>query len=68
MTRNYYLPQDESGRAQLLEHLAHHLPAYIDTLELSDTDLEELRAAAKIQTLPPYRLPASRTKEPVTDH
>lgn len=46
MTRNYYLPQDESGRAQLLEHLAHHLPAYIDTLELSDTDLEELRADA----------------------
>lgn len=46
MSRNYYLPKDESGRAELLEHLARHLAAHLGTLDLTDADMAELQADA----------------------
>ena len=46
MSRNYYLPKDESGRAELLEHLAWHLAAHLGTLDLTDADMAELQADA----------------------
>lgn len=46
MIRNYYLPKDESSRADLLEHLALRLPDYLGTLELTDVELDALRADA----------------------
>ena len=39
MAKNYYLPRDDSGKAQLLEHLARRLPAS-RTRHRSDPRLE----------------------------
>ena len=46
MPKNYYLPYDDGGRAALLEHLAAHLPLYAKALELSEKDIEQLKADA----------------------
>ena len=47
MAKNYYLPRDDSGKAQLLEHLARRLPAYAETLEVSAADIASLQADAE---------------------
>ena len=47
MAKNYYLPRDDSGKAQLLEHLARRLPAYAETLEVSAADIAGLQADAE---------------------
>ena len=46
MAKNYYLPKDDSGKAELLEHLASRLPIYTDTLEVSAADITSLQADA----------------------
>ncbi len=47
MAKNYYLPKDDSGKAELLEHLANRLPVYAETLEVSALDIAGLRADAE---------------------
>ena len=47
MAKNYYLPKDDSGKAELLEHLANRLPAYAETLEVSAADIASLQADAE---------------------
>ena len=47
MPKNYYLPKDDSGKAELLEHLANRLPAYAETLEISALDIAGLQADAE---------------------
>ena len=47
MAKNYYLPKDDSGKAELLEHLANRLPAYAETLEISALDIAGLQADAE---------------------
>jgi len=46
MPKNYYLPNDDAGRAALLEHLAAHLPALAETLELGESHIKQLEADA----------------------
>jgi len=46
MTKNYYLPSDDSGKADLLEHFAAKLPQYAETLEVSAADLASAQADA----------------------
>ena len=46
MPKNYYLPSDDSGKAELLEHLAARLPIHATALELSADDLTQLKADA----------------------
>lgn len=46
MPKNYYLPNDDAGRAALLEHLAAHLPALAETLELGEAHIKQLEADA----------------------
>ena len=46
MPKNYYLPNDDAGRAALLEHLAAHLPALANTLELGESHIKQLEADA----------------------
>lgn len=45
-TKTYYLPSDDSGKAELLEHLANRLPAHATTLGLTEADLNEVKADA----------------------
>ena len=45
MPKNYYLPSDDSGKAELLEHLAARLPIHAAALELSPDDITQLKAA-----------------------
>ena len=47
MAKSYYLPKDDSGKAELLEHLANRLPAYAETLEISALDIAGLKADAE---------------------
>lgn len=46
MPKNYYLPTDDSGKAELLEHLAAKLPAYSAVLDINIADLADLQADA----------------------
>jgi len=46
MAKNYYMPKDDSGKAELLEHLAHRLPIYAELLEISTADINSLQADA----------------------
>ena len=46
MPKNYYLPTDDSGKAELLEHLAAKLPAYSAVLDINSADLADLQADA----------------------
>ena len=46
MPKNYYLPSDDSGKAELLEHLAARLPIHAAALELSPDDITQLKADA----------------------
>lgn len=45
-SKNYYLPSDDSGKAELLEHLANRLPAHATALGLTEADLNEVKADA----------------------
>ena len=46
MAKNYYMPKDDSGKAELLEHLATRLPIYAELLEISTADINRLQADA----------------------
>lgn len=46
MAKNYYLPADDSGKADLLEHFAAKLPQYAKILEISAADLASAQADA----------------------
>lgn len=46
MPKNYYLPYDDGGRAELLEHLAVRLPVHAATLGLTESDINLLKADA----------------------
>ena len=46
MSKTYYMPKDDSGKAELLEHLASRLPAHATTLELSEADIRDVQADA----------------------
>ena len=46
MAKNYYMPKDDSGKAELLEHLANRLPIYAELLEISTADINSLQADA----------------------
>ena len=46
MAKSYYLPKDDSGKAELLEHLAARLPLYAEPLEVSPADVTSLQADA----------------------
>ena len=46
MPTNTYLPKDDSGKADLLDHVAATLPKYTGTLEISADDLTSLQADA----------------------
>lgn len=46
MAKNYYMPKDDSGKAELLEHLATRLPIYAELLEISTADINSLQADA----------------------
>lgn len=48
MPRNYYMPQDDSGKAALLEHLAARLPTYAQTLAIDPEDLAAVQADALV--------------------
>ena len=48
MAKNYYLPKDDSGKAELLEHLANRLPVYAETLEVSALDIAGQRVNASL--------------------
>jgi hypothetical protein len=40
------IPRDDAGKLALLQHLAANLPNYVETLEISDADLERVRVGA----------------------
>ncbi len=44
MPKNAFMPRDDSGKANLLEHLAATLPRYASILNISDADLATLNA------------------------
>ena len=46
MTASYYLPTDDAGKADFLDHLAATLPKYAGLLEISDADIATLQADA----------------------
>ena len=46
MAKNYYMPKDDSGKAELLEHLATRLPIYAELLEISAIDVASVQADA----------------------
>ncbi len=46
MAKSYYMPKDDSGKAELLEQLATRLPIYADLLEISAVDISSLQADA----------------------
>ncbi len=46
MAKNYYMPKDDSGKAELLEHLATRLPIYAELLEISAVDVASVQADA----------------------
>ncbi len=46
MAKNYYLPTDDSGKADLLDHFAAKLLQYADTLEISAADVASAQADA----------------------
>ncbi|HMW53849.1 MAG TPA: hypothetical protein PK229_04325 [Rhodocyclaceae bacterium] len=46
MPKNYYLPTDDAGKAELLEHLAARLPFYAEQLNVSTGELSSLNADA----------------------
>ena len=46
MSKTYYMPKDDSGKAELLEHLANRLPVHAGVLELSESDMNEVKADA----------------------
>ena len=46
MTTSSYMPNDDAGKADLLDHLAATLPKYTALLSLSDTDLATRQADA----------------------
>ena len=58
MAKSYYMPKDDSGKAELLEHLATRLPIYADLLEISAVDITSLQAdaAALRYTLSAYNV------------
>lgn len=47
MPKNYYLPTDDSGKAELLELIASQLPTYAEPLGLTPADVAELKADAE---------------------
>src|SRR5574343_504547 len=47
MPKTYYLPTDDSGKAELLELIASQLPAYAEELGLTPTDVSEVKADAE---------------------
>ena len=46
MAKNYYMPKDDSGKAELLELLATRLPIYAELLEISAVDVASVQADA----------------------
>ena len=46
MTASYYLPTDDAGKADFLDHLAATLPKYAGLLEISEADIFQLKADA----------------------
>jgi len=46
MTTSSYMPNDDGGKADLLDHLAATLPKYAALLEISDADIAILQADA----------------------
>ena len=46
MTAIYYLPTDDTGKADFLDHLAATLPKYAGLLEISEADIATLKADA----------------------
>ncbi len=46
MAKNYFLPSDDSGKADLLEHFAAKLPQYAALLEISAADVAAAQADA----------------------
>lgn len=46
MPKSYYLPTDDTGKAELLEHLAARLPFYAEQLSVSTDELASLKADA----------------------
>lgn len=47
MPKTYYLPTDDSGKAELLELIASQLPAYAEELGLTPADVSEVKADAE---------------------
>ncbi|MDD5036976.1 MAG: hypothetical protein PHE55_19795 [Methylococcaceae bacterium] len=46
MAKNYYLPKDDSGKADRLDHFAAKLPQYATLLEISAADVTAVQADA----------------------
>ena len=46
MTTSYYMPTDDAGKADFLDHLAATLPKYAALLEISEADIATLQADA----------------------
>jgi hypothetical protein len=46
MTASYYLPTDDAGKADFLDHLAATLPKYAGVLDISEADIVQLKADA----------------------
>ena len=47
MSTSYFMPTSDSGKADLLDHLASNLPRYKDLLVLSDETCASVSADAK---------------------
>ncbi len=46
MPNTTFMPQNETGKLELLEHLAAIFSKYQSTFEISDTDMEALKSDA----------------------
>ena len=46
MTTNYFMPTNDSGKADLLDHFSSALPRYAAALDVSAVDLVALKADA----------------------
>ncbi|MDD5035233.1 MAG: hypothetical protein PHE55_10775 [Methylococcaceae bacterium] len=64
MAKNYYLPKDDSGKADRLDHFAAKLPQYATLLEISAADVSAVQADAALRHQRrleiPRHLPAQR--------
>ena len=65
MVKTYYLPTDDAGKADLLDHIAAKLPAYAEILGMDDTDIKTAQAdaAAFRYTLSTFNLAQNNAKQ-----